>query len=102
MTPPNDMIMWLREVLITANTQELPAVAARVLAERAIIDLHKPEPLETIQACSVCDQWLWARGMTAPPGTPDAWPCDTLRWLAYGHRYDAPGWQHVWTPEDLA
>jgi hypothetical protein len=90
------MVTWLREVLITANTQELLDVAARVLAERAIIDLHEPWDLTGHgndpaygYACMICSD----------ADAPGDWPCDTLRWLAYGHRFDAPGWRQEWTPD---
>lgn len=53
-------------------------------------------------SCDVCyDRDLSA----APPGVAQnslvPWPCPTLRWLAYGHRYDADGFDTAWAPEGV-
>ena len=74
---------------------------ARVEAERAVIALHRPDGHGAVVACEVCDQWLWEGGHTSPPGAMNPWPCPTLRWLAYGHRFDAPGWLPEWAPNEV-
>lgn len=35
------------------------------------------------------------------PGFHGQWPCPTLRWLAYGHRFNAPGWLPEWAPDGV-
>lgn len=83
------------------------SVLARVEADKRVIELHQPDApgrfevafgLDRGRSCTRCEVPL-------PPGTagaePETWPCLTLRWLAYGHRYDADGFDPAWAPEGV-
>jgi hypothetical protein len=96
------------------------AILARVEAERAIVaehgptrgyrdvfgldgelqfepsddpaDLTYPDAARLCRACGPGDNWQAAQ---EPYGEL---PCDTLRWLAYGHRFDIIGYDPTWAP----
>lgn len=66
------------------------AVLARVEASRAILEVHKP----------------WNDGRTATfcsefEHDEQEWPCPTVLWLAYGHRFDIPGYAPSWAPKGV-
>lgn len=109
MTDVDDLVVWLSEVLDQErqrwlNPWEGPdsqrrSGLARVEAERAVVALHRPRGVQGGPpyrwTCVVCDH------------APVDWeaygdyPCCTLRWLAWGHQFDAPGWQTAWAPEGV-
>lgn len=83
------------------------SVLARVEAERAIVELHWSFPLSRqvlgtqfaehkrendpdSHGCGHC---------TTDDGPLVSWPCPTLRWLAYGHRFDIDGYDQRWALE---
>lgn len=68
------------------------AVIARVEAERMIVWEHREER----------EPWTAAGPIGHPICSHCAgqWPCVTVRALAYGHRFDAPGWREEWAPAD--
>jgi uncharacterized protein (DUF2249 family) len=70
------------------------AVLARVEAERVILALHEGERYGTCATCTETGSML-----AAGDSGSAAWPCDTVKLLAYGHRFDAPGWRAEWAPE---
>lgn len=75
------------------------SVLARVEAERQLLDVHDLWPNDPGE-CATCHD-----GTPATMGDlsePEPYPCETLRLLAYGHRYDADGWRDEWAPDGVA
>ena len=69
---------------------------ARCEAELAILDEHKPELIDyrdgdgierASRECIACE----------PPGTPDNYPCRTIRLVGSGYRF-RPGYREEWAP----
>lgn len=109
MDDAHEMVAWLRGVLDeterecqnqdnvarTMHSTELAemairAVQARIDAERAIVELHKPwNGGGRVTYCSEFEH------------DEQEFPCPTLCWLAYGHRFDAPGYRAEWAPEGV-
>lgn len=67
------------------------SVLARVEAERMILNDHEDHN-GWCQRCEAPTAGAWHEGVQR-----EAFPCPTIRALAYGHRFDAPGYrpQHV-------
>lgn len=105
----DEMVTWLRGVLDaternchetgnvarTMHSAELAegairAVLARIEAERAILDME----LDPYVVSDIDGQ----DPGSAREGHDAAWR-DAVRWLAYGHRFDALGWRDEWRPD---
>jgi hypothetical protein len=70
--------------------------ADRCKAELAILEQHRPEFIDyrdgdgierSSRECIECE----------PSGTPDNWPCPTVRLLASGYKH-RPGYREEWKP----
>lgn len=92
---PAAMTAWLTGVLDDLHEQagfaptpgDRAAEEARVAAERMIVELHKPwNGGGRVTFCSEFEH------------DEQEFPCPTLCWLAYGHRFDAPGYRAEWAP----
>lgn len=117
---PNDMLGWLRMVLGERQrlarralsqpwhtATDAPWENALVMAEKApeslltpFLALHNPQAeIHRIRA-----EWEIlamhgndGKGYCNSCG-PTPQPCETVRWLVYAHRFDAPGWRMDWAP----
>lgn len=80
--------------------QDPRAVLARVEVEQAIVVEH-----ELVDGWDSDDDSEGGEVMLCGRCWPEAYgqpgPCRTLRLLAYGHRYDAPGYDPAWAPEGV-
>jgi len=80
--------------LIAANDPQ--DTIARCEAELAILDEHGPEFTDYIDGDGI-ERGTWECSMCEPGGTPDNYPCKTVRLLASGYRhrpgYEEAGWK---------
>ena len=70
---------------------------ARVEAERALLREHRPRGPRADDGCARC---FHSADWTGGDDYRD-YPCETVRWLAYAHRFDAAGWRVEWAPDGV-